>query len=473
MIIHFNVIKKSIKDNFSQKKYHICLIWLALFLTLHFYSKNSYAFDLVEAYESSLSYNAGYLMNIESAKANREVKDQAFANLLPTVSSNLSYTENYLNMPGTGSYYYHQPTVNLTLQQVVFNFAKFSQYTKSKYASEVADLTLQDQKQGLILEVANKYFDVLYAMDKLKLNETRKEVFNKQLLQAQESFEAGFATVTDINDARASYDSANADAIDSENDLINKRNLLFNLTGLKPELVDPLVEKINLPDIESQQLESMIAISNNKNLKIQLARKQLQMAQEDVNIAKAGHLPTVTLNGQYNYQGNSINDSSNFSQNAVAPTPGGGFGMLGEYNNAQVGLQVSIPIYSGGLVNSQVRAAADNYRASLMQLKSVMRDINQQLISTFWQVKNGVNMVRAQSQAVKSAEMKLQSDKIAYSLGMRNSIDLIQSYQNLYTAIQKYNQSRYDYLEACLKLKYLVGEIDTDYLKLINQNIKR
>ena len=195
---------------------------------------------------------------------------------------------------------------------------------------------------------------------------------------------------------------------------------------------------------------------------------QLQMAGEDISIAKSGHLPSLNVVGYYQYQGDSGIDSTNAAANTAANTPGS---LTSSYTSASLGLQANVPVYSGGAVSSQVRQAQSTYQATQQQLVATSRQTDQNTQNAFWQVQNGVSIVKAQTQALKSAQIKLKSDQTGYSVGVRNSVDLVNSEKNYYQAIQNYNQSRYQYLNYRLQLKFLAGEINKEFLKQININV--
>jgi outer membrane protein len=430
-----------------------------------------YAFDLVTAYQDALAYNADYLVAVARNLADQESQVQARSTLLPQISGQGSLNENYLN--SGMSLFYHQPLASLQLQQVVFDFSKFSRYTKGKFATKLADLQLADTKQQLMITVAQAYFDVLAATDNLAAISMSKESLNQQLKQAQSSFSVGKVTITDVNDAQAGFDKAHAQEIQAQNDLINKRNILHNLTGLNSELLQPLVQNIDLVTPLPANAEQWSNLAQTNNLKIKIANMQVAMAGQDVSIAKAGHIPSVNVTGAYQYQGAAGVDSADAKAQAMlaqsANVPGT---FLSSYSSAKVGVGVNLPIYSGGAISSQVRQAMSMYAATKQQLVAVQRQTDQNIRNAFWQVENGVAIVKAQTQALKSAKVKLSSDQIGYQVGIRTSIDLVNSEMNYSKAIQDYNNSRYQYLIARLKLKYLAGEINGDFLKLINANIK-
>lgn len=429
------------------------------------------AADLAAVYQNALIYNADYLKAIASNEASQEQKNLALAQLLPQINATGAFSENYFNQSG-GSALYHQASYGANLNQVIFDFSKFSALTKGKYAGIVADLQLENAKQQLMVSVAQAYFDVLYAKDTLKSIQMTKAALNQQMEQAKKAFAVGTVTIADVNDAKAGYDAAAAQEIEATNDLIYKKNIFQNLTGLDPEQIQPLKIDIDLslPNPASADRWSVIGESSNLNLKI--AAKQVAMADLDVNIAVAGHLPSLNLIGNYQYQGtgnidstsgnlNSSNDSSN-----IPGTP------LSSYGVGSLGVQVNLPLYQGGGVSAQVRQARANLLATKQQLLSVERQTDQNIRNTFWQVQNGVSIVKAQKTAMQSAKTKLESDQLGYQVGVRNSVDLVNSQKNYYQTYQIYQQARYQYLLARIQLRYWSGSINAEFVRQVNSNIQ-
>jgi len=211
------------------------------------------------------------------------------------------------------------------------------------------------------------------------------------------------------------------------------------------------------------------------NLNIKIAQLQLSMASEDIKIAKAGHLPIINLVGTYLLQGNATLTQTDSPQTTeifslLSTIPGV---PLSSYTGAAVGLQLIVPISSGGGITSKVRQAIDNYEVADQQITTISRQTDQNIRYAYYQVLNGVSTVKAQTQALKSAKLKLDSDKVGYLVGIRNSVDLITSQKNYTQAILNYNDARYKYLNYQLQLEYLSGKISEEYLNFINNNISQ
>lgn len=427
------------------------------------------AFDLAYSYEQALSYNADYLKTIASNDAGQEQKNIAMAKLLPQISATGTVSENYFNQSGSYALY-HQGLMSANLSQVAFDFSKFSSYSKGKYAGMVTELQLENAKQQLMVTVSQAYFDVLYAKDTLTAIQKTKEALEKQMNQAKRAFEVGSVTIADVNDAQAGYDSSAAQEIQATNDLINRKNIFRNLTGLDPEQIQSIKDTINLETPKPANVDTWSVMAESGNLNVKVADKQVAMADEDVNIAISGHLPTLNVIGSYQYQGTGSLDSSTLNtSNDGSNIPGT---PLSSYSVGSLGAQVTVPVYQGGGVNAQVRQARANLVAAKQQMVSVERQTDQNTRNTYWQVQNGVNIVKAQETALKSAKTKLDSDQLGYQVGVRNSVDLVNSQKNYYQTFQTYQQSRYQYLMARIQLRYLSGSVNPDFVKQINQNIK-
>ncbi len=434
-------------------------------------SSQVHAIDLFATYQKALSYNADYLKAIATNQAGVEQQNIAFAALLPQISATGSISENYLFQGGSYAYY-NQPTYAAQLNQVIFDFGKFSTYVKGKYATQLADLQLTNAKQQLMVNVAQAYFDVLFAEDTLLATQMTKRALEKQMTQAKAAFEVGSVTIADVNDAQAAFDASSAQEIQDQNNLINKKNVFRNLTGIDPEQIQPLQENINLqlPKPSDSSQWSQIAESGNLNVKI--ANTQVSMAREDISISRAGHMPTINLTAQYQYQDTGNLDSSNLPSAQLQQLVGIPGSPLSSYGTGVIGVQISVPILSGGAITAQVRQAIANYEGSEDQLVSVERQTDQKIRNAYWQVQNGVSIVLAQKAALKSAKTKLDSDMLGYQVGIRNSVDLVNSQKNYYQTFQTYQQSRYQYLMAQAQLAYLSGQIDDKFMQRLNGNIK-
>lgn len=428
---------------------------------------SAWATDLVQSYQNALTYNADYLAAISTNKATSENQRQALASLLPQISANgtirevYSYTQFEL--------FFHQPTLGASLQQSLLDFNKFSNYSKQKYGTALGNLILLDAKQSLMLNTVKSYFDVLYASDILRDTEIAESSLSVQYQQAQKSFTAGIVNIADVNDSKAGYYAALANVIQGQNDVENKKLIYRNITGLEAQNILPLKKDINVTGT-SLNIESYVDAGINNSNAVKIAGLQLKMAAEDIKIAKANHYPNLVLVANYQYQGDANLDGGNESATRFFNAQRQ-LGVQGHNQNGYVGLQLNVPIYSGGLVSSQARVAIDNYEVAFQKLLAAKRQVRENIQTTGLQVKTGLNLLTAQKEALFAAKLKLKSDRIGYKAGIRTSLDVVNAQLDYVKAIQNYNNARYNYLNAKLQLEYLAGKLNINYLKNLNANI--
>lgn len=451
----------------------------ALFAMLIF--SNVYAINLSDSYRAAISFNADYLSAIASNDASQEAKVQSRAALLPQVVVGASFSENFFQQYGTSKSlsgapttdnmytWYHQPVYSANLTQTIFDFSAFSAYVRSKYFVQVSNLQLENAKQKLLVQTAQAYFDVLFAKSRLEALKANKNALEKQMKQSQKSFEVGTATIADVNDAKSALDIVVANTIKAENDLADTKNTYANITGLNPDEISDIKEKINLQtlpkDSNSYAIQSLIG-----NIDVLIAEQQLNMANIDVLIARGGYVPTVSLSVGYDYKDTGGFDKTNATQAQKDQLNIAG-GLLSRNANSAVQLSLNIPIYNGGVTNSKVRETSAKYVAARDNLLQLKRNTDRSTQNAFLLVQNGANEVKAQEAALKSAKIKLDSDTLGYKVGVRNSVDLVNS-QNNYTKVwQDYQQSRYQYLMAQIQLNYLIGDAHLDILQSVDTSI--
>lgn len=444
---------------------------LFLFLGLGSVFANVQATDLYEAYLKALSFNAEYLRAIANNEVGAEYPNIAKAKLFPQISVSGGLSENYFSQSGSEAYY-HQSTYGAQFSQVIFDFSKFSDYVRSKFAHQLADLQLINARQQLMVNVAKAYFDVLYAKDILLATQLTKQALEKQTVQAQAAFRVGGVTIADVNDAKAGYDAASANEIRDTNNLINKKNIFQNITGIDPEQVQPIIESINLvlPEPESDALWSDTAKRNNLNVLV--SAKQLDMAKEDINVIRAGHYPTLALNIQYQSQNTANPDYTSITPQQLPNynIPGS---PLSSYSVGSAFLQLSMPVFSGGGVSAETRQSVDNYDAFLQDKVKIERQTDYEARNAYWRVFNGVSEVQAQKSALLSSKTKLDSDILGYKVGIRNSVDLVNSQKDYYQTFKTYKGSLYQYLLAEIQLQYLSGNLNGQFIRKVNVNIKK
>ncbi|AOZ50368.1 TolC family outer membrane protein [Chromobacterium vaccinii] len=425
------------------------------------------AFDLVGAWQAARDYNADFAAARAQRDAGQEKAVQGRSQLLPQASLSGNYNYNNPLQPKTtqdangrpiSDMHYENHGYSVNMQQPLFDVGKYTGYQKGKIGTELADTTFDAAEQQLILDIAQAYFDVLRAQDTLAATRASKKTYQNLLEQAKTAFEVGTATITDTHEAQAGYDGAVAQEISDANNLELAQNNLKRLTGLEPAGIQTVRDQLPLVPPKPAGLDAWVDMAQRNSLKIKGAEQNLQLAEQTITEKRGNHLPTVNLTAGY---------SDNISnQPGTLPS-------AQHTRGSQVGVTVTLPLFAGGGINSQVREAVALRDAARDQLESTRRQVKEDVRKAFLGVTNGAALVRAQQQLLVSAKSKVESTRLGKEVGIRTSIDLLQAEQAYYTALTTLANAKYSYLTARLALAQSAGQLQPDTLGEVNQLIVR
>jgi outer membrane protein len=307
--------------------------------------------------------------------------------------------------------------------------------------------------------VAQAYFDVLLARDNVGASETQKSAISEQLAQAKRNFEVGTATIVDTLEAQARFDQSNAKEISDKNDLEVKIRALQVLLGKLPDGLTPLREPLALAEPQPNDIEAWVKAAADGSFTVLAARANYEFYRQEVGRQRAGHLPTLDLSGSY---------SRADSPPSAVP------GILGPITNtSSIGLTLSVPIYSGGLVQSRVREALANRERAVQDLENTQRGVAQSVRTNFLNVTNGIAQVRALEQAVASTQSQLDSTILGRDVGVRTSVDVLNAQQQVFQTRRDLQQARYNYLLSTLRLKAAAGVLTDADIDEVNRTLAR
>ncbi|MCX7169731.1 MAG: TolC family outer membrane protein [Proteobacteria bacterium] len=441
---------------------HICrpsliLSAVALALTL---ASPTHALNLTQSYQLALQQDATYQASRAEAAANREAVPMAFAQLLPNLSGNLSRNKNDTNsaVPGflgatvNNSYEYMSSSYALVLRQPLYRKYNFAQYQQAQSQVVSAEASLDRSLQDLLVRLSGAYFEALMAQDQLALVLAQKEAFGAQLQGAKRMFASGQGTRTDIDDAQARYDMVLAQELEaSQNVGYTRRQLqvIINQPAENLALLNPARMQLVAP--MPADPEDWIARGEEVNAELRAMRANIESSRQEVEKARAGHMPTVDLIAQRS-RSNSANDTTIHQL----------------YLSTSVGLQVNIPLFAGGYVNASVRQALASLDKYHQQYEAKRREIDMQIRKEFQNVAEGVFKVKALEQAERSSDQAVFSNQKGYQAGTRTQIDILNAQQQRMNVRRDLAQARYLYLMARVRLQGLVGSLSEEEINLIN-----
>ncbi|HQS82568.1 MAG TPA: TolC family outer membrane protein [Thiobacillus sp.] len=427
-------------------------LFIALTLAL---APAAHATNLVDVFRDAQAYDAQYAAARAAREAGQEKAVQGRAGLLPNVNlgGNVRYNSLESSLP-RGDADYDSNGLSLTAAQPVYRKQNQVQYAQAKEQVKIADMQFRVAEQDLILRVAQAYFDVLESQDNIAFINSQKSAITEQLAFAKRNFEVGTATITDTHEAQARFDLAVAQEIAELNSLNIRLRALEKIIGKPPGTLDTLAEPALLKGGPGS-IDEWAARAVEGNLQAEIQRIAKTIADQEVERNRAGHHPTLDAVAGY-----TINNGQNFGATQV------------DTRVASVGLELNLPIYQGGLINSRVREAVANQEKARQDVEVAAREAGLQARQAWLNVNSGVARVRALEQALVSTQAQLDSTKLGLEVGVRTNLDVLNAEQQVLSAQRDLAGARYASLLAGLSLKAAVGTLSPEDLAEIDQVLR-
>lgn len=420
--------------------------------------------DLVQIYREALVNDPVLAAARSTWLASQEALPQARAGLLPTLSllgnaNQYNYDQKLWQEPQlqfNGSY----ATVGYTLQasQPLYRMQNWISVDQAKQQLDQSQYVLASAQQDLVVRVVQAYFDVLLARFSIDLTLNQKAAVSENLAQAKRNFEVGTATIIDTNEAQAKYDQIIAQEILARNDYDNKLASLRAIIGRTPKELSGIEDEVQPELPNPTALEPWIDKALRENFQVRVQQSSFDIAALEVERQRAGHLPTVDLVASFN---------QNHAGGAVSLTS-----LANDTRAGTVGVQLNVPIYQGGVVNSRVRQAVASQETARQNLESARRAAQLATQVSYANVTSGVAETRALKQAVKSAQVSYDSTKLGLEVGVRTNLDVLTTQQNLYQTRFNLAQSYYRFIVNAIKLKQAVGTLSDEDVERINRELR-
>jgi outer membrane protein len=425
----------------------------------------AHAEDLLQIYREALANDPTLASAQASWQATQELVPQARAGLLPSVTlvgnANGEHFYERLHTDPSLAVTQNFPLANYTVSasQPLFRRQNQVALDQAKQSVGQSDFVLASARQDLIVRVAQAYLDVLLARFNIELTESQKAAVSENLAQAKRNFEVGTATITDTNDAQAKYDQIVAQQISAQNDLDNKIAALRAIIGRAPGELKRFggVFTPQLPTPNA--LDAWIDAAVRDNPQVRIAQANYDIAVLEVERQRAGHYPTVDLVASFNqgYAG-------------ATPSIGGSFSNIAnDSRTGVIGVQLNVPLYLGGSIESRVRQAVANLDKARQDLEGARRSAQLSAQNAFSGVTSGVAQINAFDQAVKSAQVSYESTRVGLEVGVRTNLDVLNQQQQVFQTRFNLAQSYYNFVINGLRLKQAVGTLTDADIEEINR----
>ena len=419
------------------------------------------AADLLETYRTAQSQDAVFASARAAQRAGQEKLAQGRSLLLPNVnlSANSTFNDNSIQYRGTspflpsGTNRYNSSGYGVNLVQPLFRQQNWLAYTEAQLQVVQSDAQFRSAEQDLILRVAQAYFDILMAQDSVQLAEAQKTAISEQLEQARRNFEVGASTITDTYEAQARHDLVSAQEIAAQSNLEIKKRTLQQLTNAMPGNLRQLDPQFKPEMLQPAEMEKWVDEAQQHNMQLVVAQAASELAEKEVARNRAGHYPTIDLVANY---------SENYAD-------GGNMGLGSDSHATAIGVQLNVPLFQGGAIQSRLREAEANRDRAREELENARRNVALQARQAYLGVVNGIAQVKALQQALKSSESVLEASKLGHEVGVRTNLDVLNAQQQLYSTRRDLYQAEYNYLLSQLRLKAATGTLAEDDLIRVNQ----
>lgn len=442
----------------ADKRWHPLARAAALTMLGMMGSVGAQAENLVDLYQAARGYDATYLSAKAQAEAAQFQADQALALQRPSV--NLQATLNRSRMDSSLPGYDSNSTTSqlgIAARQPLFNRANSARVAQAEQSLIVAQADLKMAEDDLVARLAQGYFDVLSAQDILATAQANKKALAEQLAAAKRSFEVGNATITDTREAQARFDLATAQEIAATNDLRIKHIALDQLVGRPDVQPNPLRAPVNLDVLAPGQMNDWVNQTSASPL-VRKAEVGLNVARQEVDRARAGHLPTLDAVARM--------ARTNIDSNLALARAQGGAGTSGS-----IGLELNMPLYAGHAIQNRVSETLSLQDKAERDLENARRGVDLGTRQAFSGVQSGLAQVKAYEAAESSAKLALEATQLGYSVGVRINKDVLDAQTQLANTQKDLYKARYDVIMGTIKLRQAAGTLKADDLQELNKLI--
>ena len=419
------------------------------------------AMNLLQAFDAALEQDANVRAGRAALASGQERLPQARAQLLPVVSANVGRNRNQLsttsvNILGNESVSrddYFSFNKSVSLRQPLFNLPRYFQYKQAEDLVQESEANYEREVQNLVVRVGGAYMEALLAAESLKLVQAQKRQYTAMVDAAGRALKAGTGTRTDIDDAQSRLDMALANELEArQNEDYTRRQLELMVNQPVPVLSGLGARGVAALGDVAKALPEWVALAHASSPEVKALLARLDAADKEISKAKSAHAPTLDAVAQWSDSGNENVTRINSS-----------------FENKAIGFQLTVPLYQGGAVNSQVRQAVAEKTRVEESLESLRRDLSLRVHKEYRGVTEGLLRIKALEQALRSATQLLDSTVKSQRAGVRTLLDVLNVEQQLVMVNRDLIQARYVYLISRLRLSSLAGMEARSTVAEINQ----
>lgn len=423
-----------------------------LFSTL---SNAAFSENLYQVFQHAWENDAQLKASESALLAIKEKRPQALSALKPQVNLSASstystqFTSRVAHRPDDASAFLNFG-YTVTLTQPLYRKKINVQIGQADTSILQAQESLLAEQQGLALRVVDAYINFLKAKDNAKVSKQETNTILRQFKQVKAYYDAGKSAITDVKEAQARFDLARAQEINVTQQVDIARESLKAITGRYYKNLTGSVGDISklIPRPNKIDSWSKAAVKNSQS--VQIAQYGVTLAQSNVDLARAGKSPTVDL----------------FARHSVSSTHGQSMFDQDKFD-AAVGIQLNVPLFTGGNISSRIRETRHLLQQARYKLEAQKRTVIQQVRTAYLATVSGLAQVKALKQALISNQTATRATRAGFEAGTRTAVDVLASLSATFRSQRDYSNARYDFLLSTLRLKQAAGILsDKDIITL-------
>ena len=422
--------------------------------------------NLQMAYQDALKNDPTFKKAQADMMTNKEIAPQALASLLTTVSGSATGTtsrgtsNNLTSLIATKNYQSastRRGAYSLNLNQPVFDFTKIMHYASAKASAQAADATFAAAAQNLVRRVAVSYFDVLQKQQLLTFAKANQKSLQRQLDQARARFKVGTNTIKDVYEAEAKYNIAEAQTIADQNHVADSIENLGAITGVTYKTFSPVKAKLPLVKPAPANISVWTKRGIQGNLTLKSDALKTLAAKRAIKQAFGGHLPSVDLDAAYD------RSASHYNSNDAT----------GIVTSASAALTLNVPVFQGGLVNSEVRQARDQYSSAYQQQNIDYRRTVAQTRQDYLGVLATISQINADKRSIISSQSALKSAEAEFKVGTATMLDVLTQQSNVFLSQSNHAKDMFQYIGNYIRLKQDAGLLSPADIDTLNGWLKQ
>jgi len=422
--------------------------------------------DLMQVFSAALESSPRLNISRYQRDVGIAQQQQAMGRLLPQVnlyanfSDNRNYTESTSNQlvggvikPVTTDVRtdYDGEKYTLQLRQVIFDWQVFSAKRRADAFLSQREAEYYVELNALLVDVSEKYLDVLEAQDLLTTVTSEKEAVERQLKQIETLYGRQLAKVTDLYEVQARAASVVADEIDALNGVSLAKEVLWEVSGLHVQSLSGLDPEVDLPLVE-EVMDVWVLKAKSANPQILARKRAFDAAGKRVSERRGSYLPNVTFVAQRQ-------KSDIGYENSAAPRS----------ETTYLGIDVQMPLFAGGSNRAGVSEALAQEGIAKYEYQLTLREVLRRTRTAYLNVQSSVRRTEATRKLQASTAKASKAMSKSFEYGTVTIVDVLNALRDDFNAQRELQQARYSHIKGWLYLKREAGEVSAEDLVMINQ----